>query len=94
MQRETWLISYDIADSKRLRRVERICEGSGLRVQQSVFVCELSREALAALQTQLAKVIDPAEDSIRFGAVCRSDARHAFEQGLSSLPAPASCWIV
>lgn len=94
MTREIWLLSYDIADPKRLRRVERICEGAGLRVQESVFVCELSREALAALQAQLAKAIDVAEDSIRFGTVCRGDARHAFEQGLGSLPAPAFCWIV
>ena len=31
------LVCYDIADKKRLRMVERITEGFGYRIQDSVF---------------------------------------------------------
>ena len=36
------LIAYDIASDKRLRRVARICEDYGIRVEKSVFECDLS----------------------------------------------------
>jgi CRISPR-associated protein Cas2 len=34
---ETWLVAYDIADPKRLRRVARACEDFGLRKQFSTL---------------------------------------------------------
>ena len=37
-----WLIAYDIADPGRLRDVAQILEDHGRRLQQSVFLCNLS----------------------------------------------------
>ncbi len=36
-----YLVSYDICDPKRLRRVAKILEGFGTRLQYSVFECPL-----------------------------------------------------
>lgn len=89
-----YLISYDIANPKRLRRVERCCSDAGDRVQESVFLCELSAAELLGLQRRLLKLIDPAADSIRYSPLCARDYHTALQQGLDSLPKPVAGWIV
>ena len=39
---ESWIVSYDISDPKRLRRVATACEDFGVRKQLSVFLCRVS----------------------------------------------------
>jgi CRISPR-associated protein Cas2 len=65
------LVTYDVetvtpAGARRLRRVAKICEGIGIRVQKSVFEVVCSPIQLTRLQIALRDVIDPARDSIRF----------------------------
>ena len=65
------LITYDIAtgDSagqKRLRRVARLCQDLGQRVQYSVFECEVDPAQWAALRSRLMDEIDQEVDSLRF----------------------------
>ena len=47
MNRVRYLVSYDICDPKRLRRVARSLEGFGVRLQYSVFECPLDELRLA-----------------------------------------------
>lgn len=66
-----YIISYDVATStpqgkKRLRRVAKECENYGVRVQNSVFECELSYEQYLALKQELSSLIDINADSLRF----------------------------
>jgi hypothetical protein len=35
------LVAYDISDPKRLSRVARVCKDYGIRVEYSVFECDL-----------------------------------------------------
>jgi len=60
-----YLAVYDISEPRRLRRVARVMEGFGVRVQKSVFECRLNKRELASLQSKLSKVIDDSEDSVR-----------------------------
>jgi CRISPR-associated protein Cas2 len=65
------LVAYDVrTDSpqgrKRLRRVARVCESYGQRVQNSVFECVLDPALWVAVRGQLVKEIRPDEDSLRF----------------------------
>ena len=65
------LVTYDVStDSpegrKRLRQVAKICTNHGQRVQKSVFECSLDAAQFVAFRASLVKVIDPAEDSLRF----------------------------
>ena len=55
----------DSAGRRRLRRVARICEGFGQRVQKSVFECTLSAAQLEQLVHRLEKAIDADEDTLR-----------------------------
>ncbi|MGE0434417.1 MAG: CRISPR-associated endonuclease Cas2 [Planctomycetota bacterium] len=41
-----YLLTYDVRDDKRLRKVAKTLEGYGTRLQYSVFHCHLSRTDL------------------------------------------------
>ena len=65
------LVTYDVstetkAGRRRLRRVAKICEGYGQRVQKSVFECRLDAARHEELVHRLLKVINEEEDSLRF----------------------------
>ena len=49
--RNTYIVSYDISDSKRLRRVFKTLRNWGDHLQFSVFECQLSRMDLVVLRT-------------------------------------------
>ena len=64
------LLAYDVATAsaagqRRLRRVAKICEGFGVRVQKSVFELVLDAHEVPVLLHRLNRAIDPAEDNIR-----------------------------
>lgn len=78
------LVTYDVDTTttegeRRLRRVAKICEGYGVRVQKSVFEVVCSPAQRLKLQAQLTNAIAPDTDSIRIYAVPRGtfpDAQH------------------
>lgn len=64
------LVAYDVstetaAGRVRLRKVAKICEGFGQRVQKSVFECVVSDAQFAQLEHRLGGVIDQEADSLR-----------------------------
>jgi CRISPR-associated protein Cas2 len=64
------LVTYDVSTEtakgrRRLRRVAKVCEGFGQRVQKSVFECTLEPADLVRLRHRLEKAIDATEDSLR-----------------------------
>ncbi|MDD7766466.1 MAG: CRISPR-associated endonuclease Cas2 [Anaerococcus vaginalis] len=64
------LITYDVKTSskkgnRRLRQVAKICTNYGQRVQNSVFELNIYPSDLVKIKSQLKKVIDLEEDSIR-----------------------------
>ncbi len=66
MPRTRYLVCYDIADPKRLRRVAKVLEGYGSRLQLSVFECCLDRQRFAEAKTELAEILNHAEDQVLF----------------------------
>ncbi|WP_221468111.1 CRISPR-associated endonuclease Cas2 [Saccharopolyspora phatthalungensis] len=64
------LITYDVdtstpAGARRLRRVAKVCEAYGLRVQKSVFEVVCTEVDWLLMQQRLLDVIDAEHDSIR-----------------------------
>lgn len=64
------LVSYDVATSsdngtKRLRRVAKICQNYGQRVQNSVFECIVDSTQLEIMKNKLLSEIDIQTDSLR-----------------------------
>ena len=66
MNRLRYLVSYDISDPKRLRKVARILEGFGVRLQYSVFECPLDDLRLAKLKAELHDSLNHEEDQVLF----------------------------
>ena len=65
------VITYDVNTSQgdgeaRLRKVARLCERYGTRVQNSVFEVMLDAAQLVTLKAEMSKLIDLKHDSIRF----------------------------
>jgi CRISPR-associated protein Cas2 len=65
------VVTYDVdtsdsAGAKRLRKVAKICERYGMRVQNSVFEVLVDPAQLVMLKTDLEKVVDLEQDSVRF----------------------------
>ena len=65
------LVTYDVSTEsaggkKRLRRVAKLCENYGQRVQNSVFECLLDPTQWAELKFNLEKEIDKQHDSLRY----------------------------
>ncbi len=65
------LVSYDVstrdeAGRRRLRRVARLCEDRGQRVQNSVFECLVDAGQWVAFRAALLGEADPTQDSLRF----------------------------
>lgn len=94
MPPQTWLIAYDIADPKRLRRVERAIAAVGQRVHYSLFFCQLTPPELVQLQRRLARLINTAMDSVQYVPWCERDRVAAKHLGTSGDPPQASAWIV
>ncbi|HMS75563.1 CRISPR-associated endonuclease Cas2 [Gordonia sp. (in: high G+C Gram-positive bacteria)] len=72
------VLTYDVATTtdagkRRLRKVAKICEGFGQRVQYSVFEIVCSPTDLARLTAKLKAVIDPAHDSLRIYLIHAAD---------------------
>lgn len=64
MEQHLYIVSYDIADQKRWRRVFRIMKGYGEWLQLSVFQCRLSRRRQAELIELLDGIIHHANDHV------------------------------
>ena len=65
------LVSYDVSTvdkkgQRRLRKVAKICQNYGQRVQYSVFECIVDPAQWTIFRQKLINVIEPEEDSLRF----------------------------
>ena len=59
-----YIVTYDIRDTKRWRRVFRVMKGYGEWLQLSVFQCRLSRKRHAELIAMLDSIIHHSEDHV------------------------------
>ncbi len=83
------LVTYDVSTEtregrRRLRRVAKVCEGYGQRVQQSVFECVVNGVRREQLVSRLLAEIEPAEDSLRIYHLL--EPRGRYTQGFGVQP--------
>lgn len=64
--RQAFIVTYDVCDPKRLRKVFKIMCGHGDHLQLSVFRCELTSTELVSLRADLSQVIHHNEDQVLF----------------------------
>ena len=94
------VLTYDVADTdskpgaRRLRRLAKVCERYGQRVQFSVFECRLSPTRLARMLGEVRDVIDPELDSVilyRFPGRLDDSRAHVGKRADRELGGP---WVV
>jgi len=59
-----FIVTYDISDPKRCRRVFKMMQGYGEWLQLSVFQCRLTRRRRAELETELRQLVKNGEDHV------------------------------
>jgi len=69
-ERSFYLLTYDIADPKRLAKVAKAMEAVGERVQDSVFEAWLDETELEKLLKKTKKVMKESQDSLRIYTLC------------------------
>ena len=81
------IVSYDVstetrAGRKRLRRIAKICESVGQRVQKSVFECQVDEMQFEELERRLLAEFDEKEDNLRFYRITESASLRVKEHGI------------
>lgn len=92
MSRRHILVSYDIADEKRVKRVQKVVSDVTDRVQYSVYCGQFSRKDLVILKERLRRVLNQDQDQVLFldlGAVHGTDDE-AIDLGIEHLGRPWS----
>jgi len=95
--RNSYVVTYDISDDKRLRQVFKTMRDYGDHLQFSVFECQLTATDLVKLRAELAKIINHDEDQVLFVDLGPSEGRGdrvitALGRPYTSLDAP--CFVV
>ena len=80
------LVAYDVSTEtrkgrRRLRRVAKVCQDYGQRVQKSVFECKVDANAYEILEKRLLDEIDVEEDNLRFYRINEPIQEHVKEFG-------------
>lgn len=64
--RRTFIVTYDIREPKRLRKVHRACKNHGTHLQYSVFECDLDEAEKARFEDELRGLIHHRNDQVLF----------------------------
>jgi CRISPR-associated protein Cas2 len=95
--RNTYLVTYDICDDKRLRRVFKTMKNWGDHLQYSVFECQFTPIDLAKCNDELSRIIKYNEDQVLFidlGPSAGRGDRVITSLGRAYAPISAPCIVV
>lgn len=83
--RSHYLVSYDISDPDRLRKVFKVVRDFGDRLQLSVFLCQLSEQEVTVLRERLRDKIHHTQDQVLFVRLAAVDARDGLGERVEHL---------
>lgn len=80
------IVTYDVSTEtregrRRLRRVAKVCESVGQRVQKSVFECQVDLLRFEELERRLLEEINKEEDNLRIYRITEPTRLHVREFG-------------
>lgn len=81
--KQVYLVTYDIADPKRLAATYKVMKGFGDHLQLSVFRCELTERQMVEMKQALLAVINAREDQVLLIDLGPTDGRGG--EAISSL---------
>ena len=82
------LVAYDVstveaAGRRRLSRVARACMDYGVRVQKSIFECQVGQKEWLQLRDRLLREFKASEDSLRFYFLDEAAVRRTEHHGIA-----------
>jgi CRISPR-associated protein Cas2 len=95
--RNTFLVTYDISNDLRLRRVHKTMRGFGDHLQYSVFECQFTQTDLVRCRHELGKIIHHRDDQVLFvdlGPVAGRGDRVITALGRPYSPIDAPCIVI
>ncbi|MGE5487447.1 MAG: CRISPR-associated endonuclease Cas2 [bacterium] len=87
--RTSYLVCYDIADEKRLRKVFKTMRGFGDHLQFSVFECQFTPSDLVRCRAELDAIINHNEDQVLFVNLGPAEGRG--DRVITALGKPYTC---
>lgn len=87
------LITYDVSvltkeGRRRLRNIAKTCLDYGVRVQNSVFECEVEPAQFTVLKNELTEIYNPDEDSLRFYFLGKKGRQRVEHHGAKAVADP------
>jgi CRISPR-associated protein Cas2 len=79
------LVTYDIADGRRLNRVAKIMKDYGLRVQKSIFEVDVTIAQFKVMRARLEKELEFLEDGVKYFPLCGKCAEVWLHIGLGKV---------
>ncbi|MDL2122497.1 MAG: CRISPR-associated endonuclease Cas2 [Deltaproteobacteria bacterium] len=64
------IVTYDIADPRRLNRAAKVIKDYGIRVQKSKFEVTVDNKTFVEMKARIEDTIEPAEDGVKYFPVC------------------------
>jgi CRISPR-associated protein Cas2 len=95
--RTRYIVTYDVSEKKRLRRVFKTCKNFGTHLQFSVFECDLTPTERIQMEEKLKETIKADADQVLF--IRLGPANERTELSISALGQPytafdAPCYVV
>lgn len=93
----TWIVTYDICEAKRLRKVFETCKQFGVHLQYSVFECDLDPRQRVDMERQLTEIIHHQQDQVLFIELGPTEGRG--DRAISAIGLPyarvdAACYVI
>ncbi len=82
--KKSWLVLYDISNTKRLQKVSKLLECEGLRVQKSLFECTWEEAHGILVERKLKELLDSQEDYLLLIPRCETDMQKVIKIGKGS----------
>jgi len=87
------LVTYDVnvttrEGERRLRHIAKACLDYGVRVQNSVFECEVDLAQWVQLKARLLGIYEPSQDSLRFYMLGKRGNEKVEHLGVKSVQNP------
>lgn len=91
---ELTVVTYDMSDDKRRRRLVRVLESWGYRVQESVFEAWTTKQERLKLKKQIRKCLNESQDQIAIYVLPAVDCADIRVIGTGALAPNDRNWIV
>jgi CRISPR-associated protein Cas2 len=89
-----FMVCYDILNDRNRRKIQKILEGYGERVQFSLFECDISETQFRSLRGELISCSSDNGDSIRYYRICKACAGRIERIGGGTFSGDESYFIV